>query len=70
MGSFRRKRNGVETMKTLLIYYTDNNGIRRIKRRSSSNDKTLQNFLNSFLRRETAINIDVYLQLDLFEQSG
>lgn len=54
-------------MKTLLILYNDANGNRRIKRRSSSSDKALQNFLNSFLRRQNVKNIDIYLQLDLFE---
>ncbi len=61
---------GGENMKTLLIYYTDEHGKRRLKRRSSRSERRLRWFLNSFLRHSKASKTDIYLQLDLFEESG
>jgi len=64
------KIKGGEKVKTLVINYTDACGKRHVRRRSSSNEKILQYFLNSFLKSRNASKTDIYLQLDLFEESG
>lgn len=56
-------------MKILIIYYVDAKGKSHRRSLTSNDDKKIEAYLKRYLKKNLS-NMNIHLQLDLFEGSG